>query len=186
MWDARLMIMKVSTLKCPSLKILTDGFKWILCPSKAGSQHCQEVELKEPGVQGASRALHYWLNLVPASQNRILCILFLSFRSIWFCMNFLWHLGEFVRTTVTGLCRCMSTLDEDSGLTEVMGHLVAARDRQNATDTMFQPLKDTLLFLVLWDLGCGIWDVGLWDLGWSHQYGETVRPSQVRGSLNWR
>ncbi|KAM4600952.1 dynein axonemal heavy chain 11 [Polymixia lowei] len=66
-------------------------------------------------------------------------------------------LEEFVRATVKGLGRPV-TKGDHRGLVEVMSHLMAVRDRQAATDRMFEPLKDTIILL--------------------ERYGETI-PDQV-------
>ena len=51
------------------------------------------------------------------------------------------------------------------GLVEVMSHLLAVRDRQAATDRMFEPLRDTVILL--------------------EQYGVTI-PDQVFSQLEVR
>ncbi len=37
------------------------------------------------------------------------------------------------------------------GLVEVMGHLIAIKDRQPTTDVMFEPLKQTIELLASYD-----------------------------------
>lgn len=56
------------------------------------------------------------------------------------------ELKEFVRTTIEGLAQPV-TKGDHRGLVEVMSHLLAIRDRQTATDKMFEPLRDTIILL---------------------------------------
>ncbi|KAI3360460.1 hypothetical protein L3Q82_002355 [Scortum barcoo] len=60
--------------------------------------------------------------------------------------NSLDDLQKFVRTTVEGLGQPVAKGNRH-GLVEVMGHLLAVRDRQAATDKMFEPLRDTVILL---------------------------------------
>ncbi|KAG7242136.1 hypothetical protein INR49_024182, partial [Caranx melampygus] len=60
--------------------------------------------------------------------------------------NSLDELQTFVRTTVEGLNHPLASGDHHD-LVEVMSHLLAVRDRQTATDTMFDPLRDTIILL---------------------------------------
>ncbi|NXG21537.1 DYH9 protein, partial [Grallaria varia] len=55
-------------------------------------------------------------------------------------------LEEFIQTAETGLSRRVEQGDYD-GLVEVMGHLLAVKERQSATDAMFEPLKETIELL---------------------------------------
>ncbi|XP_028280327.1 dynein heavy chain 11, axonemal isoform X1 [Parambassis ranga] len=58
--------------------------------------------------------------------------------------NSLDELQKFIRTTSQGL----NHLNRDHcGFVEVMSHLLAVRDRQKATDKMFEPLRDTIMLL---------------------------------------
>ncbi|KAM9352911.1 dynein axonemal heavy chain 11 [Symphorus nematophorus] len=75
--------------------------------------------------------------------------------------NSLDELQKFVRATVEGLGQLVAKGDH-SGLLEVMSHLLAVRDRQAATDKMFEPLRDTVILL--------------------EQYGVTI-PEQVYSQL---
>uniref|UniRef100_A0A667Y5V4 Dynein axonemal heavy chain 11 n=1 Tax=Myripristis murdjan TaxID=586833 RepID=A0A667Y5V4_9TELE len=75
--------------------------------------------------------------------------------------NSLDGLEEFVRATFEGLGQPVSKGDHQ-GLVEVMSHLLAVRDRQVATDSMFEPLKDTVVLL--------------------ERYGETI-PDRVYSQL---
>ena len=52
-------------------------------------------------------------------------------------------LDAFIKETKAGLSVEIEEGDYD-GLVEVMGHLLAVRDRQTATDVMFEPLKQTI------------------------------------------
>ncbi|NWY46905.1 DYH9 protein, partial [Sylvia atricapilla] len=55
-------------------------------------------------------------------------------------------LDEFIRTVEKGLSRKVEKGDY-SGLVEVMGHLLAVKERHSATDAMFEPLKETIELL---------------------------------------
>lgn len=74
------------------------------------------------------------------------------------------ELQKFVRATVEGIGQPVAK-GNHSGLVEVMGHLLALRDRQAATDRMFEPLRDTVTLL--------------------EQYGVTI-PDQVYSQLEVR
>ena len=52
-------------------------------------------------------------------------------------------LDAFIKETKAGLGVDIQEGDYD-GLVEVMGHLLAVRDRQTSTDVMFEPLKQTI------------------------------------------
>ena len=56
------------------------------------------------------------------------------------------ELEEFVQATREGLGQPLMKGDHH-GLVKVMGHLLAVRDRQVATDRLFEPLKDTITLL---------------------------------------
>lgn len=56
------------------------------------------------------------------------------------------ELQKFVRATVEGLGQPVAK-GNHCGLVEVMSHLLAVRDRQAATDKMFEPLRDTIILL---------------------------------------
>lgn len=56
------------------------------------------------------------------------------------------ELQTFVRATVEGLNHPLANGDHHD-LVEVMSHLLAVRDRQTATDKMFEPLRDTIILL---------------------------------------
>ncbi|CAB1446422.1 unnamed protein product, partial [Pleuronectes platessa] len=60
--------------------------------------------------------------------------------------NSLDELQMFVRATVEGLNHPVAKGDQHN-LTELMSHLLAVRDRQTATDKMFEPLRDTIILL---------------------------------------
>uniref|UniRef100_A0A8D2N608 Dynein axonemal heavy chain 17 n=1 Tax=Zonotrichia albicollis TaxID=44394 RepID=A0A8D2N608_ZONAL len=55
-------------------------------------------------------------------------------------------LDEFIQTAERGLSRKVEQGDY-SGLVEVMGHLLAVKERHSATDAMFEPLKETIELL---------------------------------------
>lgn len=56
------------------------------------------------------------------------------------------NLTEFIKTTDTGLQEEVQEGDYN-GLVDVMGHLFAVRERQQTTDEMFEPLKQTIELL---------------------------------------
>ncbi|KAL2078484.1 hypothetical protein ACEWY4_026169 [Coilia grayii] len=56
------------------------------------------------------------------------------------------ELDLFIKERKCGLSKTVEEGDYD-GLVEVMGHLMRVKDRQAATDTMFDPLKETIEFL---------------------------------------
>lgn len=56
------------------------------------------------------------------------------------------ELQKFVRATIEGLGQPVAKGDHFD-LVEVMSHLLAVRDRQAATDKMFEPLRDTVILL---------------------------------------
>lgn len=55
-------------------------------------------------------------------------------------------LEEFIKIAEIGLSKKVEKGDYD-GLVEIMGHLMAAKDRQTSTDEMFEPLKQTIELL---------------------------------------
>ncbi|NXJ23235.1 DYH9 protein, partial [Dicrurus megarhynchus] len=55
-------------------------------------------------------------------------------------------LDEFIQTAERGLSRKVEKGDY-GGLVEVMGHLLAVKERRSATDAMFEPLKETIELL---------------------------------------
>ena len=59
-------------------------------------------------------------------------------------------LATFISTTDKGLTVQVEEGDY-TGLVDVMGHLMAVRDRQSATDEMFEPLKKTIELLKTYD-----------------------------------
>ena len=60
------------------------------------------------------------------------------------------NLAEFIVTGEKGLTKPVEDGDYD-GLVDVMGHLMAVKDRQVATDEMFEPLKRTIELLKTYD-----------------------------------
>lgn len=60
--------------------------------------------------------------------------------------NSLKNLAQFIKTTDAGLLKPVAEGDYH-GLVEVMGYLLAVRERQQATDEMFEPLKQTIELL---------------------------------------
>ena len=75
------------------------------------------------------------------SLNRIL--------QIWLYCS-LKDLDGFIKKTVVGLSKTVEEGDYD-GLVDVMIHLLAVKDRQATTDTMFEPLKQTIELLKSYD-----------------------------------
>uniref|UniRef100_H2ZKA8 AAA+ ATPase domain-containing protein n=1 Tax=Ciona savignyi TaxID=51511 RepID=H2ZKA8_CIOSA len=59
-------------------------------------------------------------------------------------------LKEFIKVADLGLSKPIEEGDYD-GLVECMGHLMAVRDRADATDVMFEPLKQTIELLKAYD-----------------------------------
>ncbi|KAM6050175.1 dynein axonemal heavy chain 9 [Theristicus caerulescens] len=55
-------------------------------------------------------------------------------------------LDEFIRTADKGLSKKVEKGDYD-GLVEIMGHLLAVKERHSVTDAMFEPLKQTIELL---------------------------------------
>ena len=60
------------------------------------------------------------------------------------------ELGEFIKVSDAGLLQPVEEGDYD-GLVECMGHLVAVKERQATTDEMFDPLKQTIELLKIYD-----------------------------------
>lgn len=56
------------------------------------------------------------------------------------------ELGEFIKVTDTGLSKTVEEGDYQ-GLVDCMGFLFAVKERQAATDEMFEPLKHTIELL---------------------------------------
>ncbi|NXF34813.1 DYH9 protein, partial [Nyctibius bracteatus] len=59
-------------------------------------------------------------------------------------------LDEFIKTTDKGLSKKVEKGDYD-GLVEVMGHLLAVKERHSVTDAMFEPLKQTIELLKMYE-----------------------------------
>jgi len=55
-------------------------------------------------------------------------------------------LDDFIQAADTGLNQPIKEGDY-TGLVKVMGHVMAVKDRQTATDEMFEPLKETIELL---------------------------------------
>ncbi|XP_077869744.1 dynein beta chain, ciliary-like [Saccoglossus kowalevskii] len=64
--------------------------------------------------------------------------------------NSLSDLQDFIKLADSGLTKSVEEGDYD-GLVEVMGHLMAVKDRQATTDEMFEPLKQTIELLKTYD-----------------------------------
>ncbi|XP_032944295.1 dynein axonemal heavy chain 11 isoform X2 [Rhinolophus ferrumequinum] len=63
-----------------------------------------------------------------------------------FVIDSLTELQEFIKETDAGLQRELREGDHDV-LVDIMGHLLAVRSRQRATDELFEPLKETIMLL---------------------------------------
>ncbi|CAH6779586.1 Dnah11 [Phodopus roborovskii] len=63
-----------------------------------------------------------------------------------FVIDSLNELQGFIKQTDAGLQRQLSEGDHN-GLVDIMGHLLAVRSRQRATDELFEPLKETIMLL---------------------------------------
>ncbi|XP_058534261.1 dynein axonemal heavy chain 11 [Ochotona princeps] len=63
-----------------------------------------------------------------------------------FVVDSLNELQAFIKETDAGLQRELSEGDHD-GLVDILGHLLAVRSRQRATDELFEPLKETIALL---------------------------------------
>ncbi|XP_035866411.1 dynein heavy chain 11, axonemal isoform X1 [Phyllostomus discolor] len=63
-----------------------------------------------------------------------------------FVIDSLNELQGFIKQTDAGLQRELGEGDHD-GLVDIMGHLLAVRSRQRATDELFEPLKETITLL---------------------------------------
>uniref|UniRef100_A0A5F8GSV7 Dynein axonemal heavy chain 11 n=1 Tax=Monodelphis domestica TaxID=13616 RepID=A0A5F8GSV7_MONDO len=63
-----------------------------------------------------------------------------------FVTESLTDLEEFIKVTDAGFCRELKEGDYN-GLIEIMGHLMAVKNRQGATDELFDPLKATITLL---------------------------------------
>lgn len=59
-------------------------------------------------------------------------------------------LEEFIRLTEGGLGKKVEEGDYN-GLVEIMGYLMAVKDRQSTTDEMFEPLQHTIDLLKTYD-----------------------------------
>ncbi|XP_071797739.1 dynein beta chain, ciliary isoform X1 [Asterias amurensis] len=64
--------------------------------------------------------------------------------------NSLSELQEFIKSANSGLTTPVEEGDYH-GLVDCMGHLMAVKDRQSATDEMFEPLKQTIELLKIYD-----------------------------------
>lgn len=65
---------------------------------------------------------------------------------ILFVLHSLADLEAFIKNSENGLLKKVEKGDFQ-GLVEIMGHLVALKERQSSTDDMFEPLKQTIELL---------------------------------------
>lgn len=63
-----------------------------------------------------------------------------------FVLHSLADLDEFIKTAEKGLSQKVEAGDYN-GLVEIMGHLLAVKERHGITDAMFEPLKQTIELL---------------------------------------
>lgn len=76
-----------------------------------------------------------------------LCLCVCTFVCVYtYLFNSLTELQEFIKETDAGLQRELREGDHDA-LVDIMGHLLAVRSRQRATDELFEPLKETITLL---------------------------------------
>ena len=68
----------------------------------------------------------------------------------YFLFKSLNDLAEFIKVTDVGLTKDVPEGDYN-GLVDVMGHLMAVKDRTATTDEMFEPLKHTIELLRSYD-----------------------------------
>ena len=68
----------------------------------------------------------------------------------WLSIPSLSDLEKFISEAETGLAQRLEAGDY-SGLLGVMGHLLAVKERQNNTDTMFEPLQQTITLLKVYE-----------------------------------
>lgn len=59
-------------------------------------------------------------------------------------------LEEFIKVAERGLSKQLKEGDLN-GLVEIMGHLMAVKDRQSNTDELFEPLKQTIELLKVYE-----------------------------------
>lgn len=96
------------------------------------------------------------------------------------CPPSLQELQDFIQESTAGLSKPLEEGDYEA-LVQVMGHLARVRERQEATDSMFEPLKETVALLKTYGdkmpeevhlqlqvgcLGCGGLGRGLLGPGW--------------------
>lgn len=91
-------------------------------------------------------------------------------------------LEEFIKTAEQGLSRKVDKGDY-GGLVEVMGHLLAVKERQSITDAMFEPLKQTIELLKTYEqqLPEEVYkqlEVGE-RLGWPHHFAKQQMSRRV-------
>lgn len=65
---------------------------------------------------------------------------------ILFVLHSLADLEAFIKNSENGLLKKVEKGDFQ-GLVEIMGHLMALKERQSSTDEMFEPLKQTIELL---------------------------------------
>ena len=65
---------------------------------------------------------------------------------ILFVLHSLADLEAFIKNSENGLLKKVKKGDFQ-GLVEIMGHLMALKERQSSTDEMFEPLKQTIELL---------------------------------------
>lgn len=83
----------------------------------------------------------------------------------------------------TGLSRSVEEGDY-GGLVEVMGHLLAVKERQHTTDTMFEPLQQTIALLKVYEQELP--DVVYTQLEVNNKKPAAVQSHCIRSSLLFR
>ena len=95
--------------------------------------------------RGITQLLQHW-TCISVAQTHIY-VACCTFFFLFFSLN---DLAEFIKVADSGLQKPVEEGDYD-GLVEVMGHLMAVKDRQATTDEMFEPLKQTIELLKTYD-----------------------------------
>ena len=107
--------------------------------SPSGSSVCTVLGTwKVFGNDGCSCRGNKSTFLLRRGRGRLLHVLF-AFLSLA-------DLEVFIRNTESGMLKKVEKGDF-RGLVEIMGHLMALKERQNSTDEMFEPLKHTIELL---------------------------------------
>lgn len=94
------------------------------------------------------------VSLIMAINLQLSTVAILSGHCFYLNNLFVFHslsdLEKFIRATVAGLSQQVKEGDY-STLVEVMGHLLGVKERQTSTDTMFEPLQQTIALLKMYE-----------------------------------